>query len=477
MDQLHRPRGDQVVANHPLLIHLGQQEHQVAEQRFFDLRREPLTDLPDQAVKLRVRDEVQCFASTAEVGFEVGSVALVRDELDRMAERPQTAEVVHREDRLTSVHRGGILRHDEDLQRPRAVMTGRGDEAGRAWSRSWSTRSARAGRCGGSRHAPSPLCVRCPGTPATCRPARHGLDSRRRLPTAVRSRLSTSPPVVQTRRPDGVRATAMRGSSAPRERNAELMRRVFIVMSSRALPYAHACIRTMLANSVEPVHLRIIADDSQEQAILAEATSQYAVPGWAEIDVIDEQDVADCIATRFPGMEGLRALHTGHPCWRKVIDPLALSGPDEEIIVADPDLFFPNKFDFESTPHHGVMMMRQRPNCLLPTDAVRTAFDQGLLLADHVDIGVAQLRAGSIDPEWLNWAVLTTWPSSGFATSCTSRRSSGRPSRCGSAGYTWIRRSGVVGRGAGSRGWRWRPEFRGSGRCDGSPLLLSSAFM
>lgn len=183
------------------------------------------------------------------------------------------------------------------------------------------------------------------------------------------------------------------------------MRRVFILMSSRALPYARHAIRTMLANCTEPVQLRLIADDAEDQKILAAETAPYMRPGQAEIAVIPEAEVAQAISDRFPGLAHLRALHDGHPCWRKVIDPLALSDPEDEVIVADPDLFFPNRFDFEPTPRDGVMMMRQGPNCLLPPAAVRTAFDQGLKLANHVDIGLAQLRAGAVDPEWLDWAV------------------------------------------------------------------------
>jgi hypothetical protein len=183
------------------------------------------------------------------------------------------------------------------------------------------------------------------------------------------------------------------------------MRRVFIVLSSKSLPYAHACIRTMLGNCAEPVSLHLIADDTEEQRILVAETAAYARPGRAVISVISEEEVADRIADRFPGLDGLRALHQGHPCWRKIIDPLALSAPEEEIIVADPDLFFPNRFDFEPMPQQGVLMMRQGPNCLYPPAAVRAAFDHGLRLANHVDIGVAQVRAGTIDPEWLDWAV------------------------------------------------------------------------
>jgi len=182
------------------------------------------------------------------------------------------------------------------------------------------------------------------------------------------------------------------------------MRRVFILMSSKALPYARHCIRTMLANCTEPVRLTLVADDAEEARILEAETAPYAT-GGAEIAVVPEEAVAQAISDRFPGLAGLRALHDGHPCWRKIIDPLALSAPEDEIIIADPDLFFPNRFDFEPTPESGVMMMRQGPNCLLPPDAVRTAFDRGLELADHVDIGVAQLRAGAVDPDWLDRAV------------------------------------------------------------------------
>jgi len=104
-------------------------------------------------------------------------------------------------------------------------------------------------------------------------------------------------------------------------------------------------------------------------------------------------------------MAGLQQLHEGHPCWRKIIDPIVLSAADEDIIVADPDLFFPNYFSFEPTLESGVRMMWQKANCLLPPAAVRQAFELGVPLANHVDIGVAQVRCGAIDLEWLDWFV------------------------------------------------------------------------
>ena len=181
------------------------------------------------------------------------------------------------------------------------------------------------------------------------------------------------------------------------------VRRVFILLSSHALPYAKFCIRTMLANSMEPVALRLIADNADEKAILARETAQYAIPGKGTIEIIAKEEVSDLLASRYPGKAGLRALHEGNPCWRKITDPLVLSEPDEEIIVADPDLLFPNRYMFEATPPEGIMLMRQGPNCLFPPAAVRATFDLGVKLANHVDIGVAQLRAGTVDIDWLDW--------------------------------------------------------------------------
>jgi len=179
-------------------------------------------------------------------------------------------------------------------------------------------------------------------------------------------------------------------------------RRAFILMSSHALPYARLCIATMLERSAEPVHLRVIADDAAEAETLRAALADIAAPEGSRLEVIAKEEVSARLAERWPGHAGLRALHEGHPCWRKVTDPLILSEPEDEIIVCDPDLYFPNRFAFEPTPREGVMMMRQGPNCLFPPGAVREVFDAGYKLANHVDIGVAQLRAGAVNIDWLD---------------------------------------------------------------------------
>jgi hypothetical protein len=92
----------------------------------------------------------------------------------------------------------------------------------------------------------------------------------------------------------------------------------------------------------------------------------------------------------------------GHPCWRKVTDPLLLSEDGGEMIVLDPDIYFPNKFCFEESLQSGLLLMWQQPSCLLPAEVVDRALRSGIALAHHTDIGVAQWKA-PIDLAWLDW--------------------------------------------------------------------------
>ena len=121
-------------------------------------------------------------------------------------------------------------------------------------------------------------------------------------------------------------------------------------------------------------------------------------------EVYSEQDLTEREAELFTRHENLRAFRRGHPCWRKITDPLLLSEPDAELILLDPDLYFPNRFQFEQTPDSGLLLMWQRPNCLFPPSVVKTAIAGQIRLAHHVDIGVAHWRA-SADLDWLDWLV------------------------------------------------------------------------
>lgn len=180
-------------------------------------------------------------------------------------------------------------------------------------------------------------------------------------------------------------------------------RRVFLLLSPRALSYAKSAVASLLRHSEEPLALHLITDSEQDKQLLAEALAEL-LPQAATHSITGEADLADAEATRFARWPHLRAFRAGHGCWRKITDPLLMSAPGEEIIILDPDLLFPNRFRFETTPAAGLRLMWQQPNCLLPQEVVRRALDNGIRLARHVDIGVAQWRAftGDAELDWLD---------------------------------------------------------------------------
>ncbi|MBB5687447.1 hypothetical protein [Sphingobium boeckii] len=164
-------------------------------------------------------------------------------------------------------------------------------------------------------------------------------------------------------------------------------------MGARSLSYARSCLASLIRNGAEPIRLVIITDgpdnvsaiDEALKSIDPERESLWEVHGKAEADRRAEAYFAD-----YPA---IREFRNGHPCWRKVTDPALFSAPGAEMIIIDPDVYFPNRFAFEPTPETGILLMWQRPNCLLPEDVVRTAFEAGVTMADHTDIGVCQTRA------------------------------------------------------------------------------------
>jgi hypothetical protein len=177
-----------------------------------------------------------------------------------------------------------------------------------------------------------------------------------------------------------------------------------MVLSPRALPYAKCCIESLLRNSVQDLHLHLITDSHEDRDHLTEVMEivdpdkRHCWKVFAETEMLDRE------ATTFRGFDNLRAFRRGHPCWRKITDPLLLSEPNKELILLDPDVYFPNLFRFEPTPESGLLLMFQKPNCLLPPEVVERAFANGIPLADHVDIGVAHWRA-SRDLGWIDWLI------------------------------------------------------------------------
>jgi hypothetical protein len=181
-------------------------------------------------------------------------------------------------------------------------------------------------------------------------------------------------------------------------------RNVFMVLSPRSLAYARCALESLFANSAEALHLHLITDSIADRNALSETMNALPEARQHRWNVTGEDELNDAEASIFAGLPHLRDFRRGHPCWRKVTDPLLLSVPGKEMILLDPDLYFPNRFRFEPTPAKGLVLMWQQPNCLLPPDVVHAAFDAGIALARHVDIGVSHWRAGS-DLEWVNWMI------------------------------------------------------------------------
>jgi hypothetical protein len=187
----------------------------------------------------------------------------------------------------------------------------------------------------------------------------------------------------------------------------EASRRLFMVLSPRSLPYARLALRSLYANCAEPFALALITDgpgDVRELRCELGALRHDARAPSRAASVYGEADLADLEHDRFGGYPELRHFRHGHPCWRKITDPLMLSGDRDEMIVLDPDLYFPNRFRFEETPASGLLLMWQRPSCLLPDEVVEAAIGTGISLAHHTDIGVVQWRA-PVDLGWLNWLI------------------------------------------------------------------------
>lgn len=181
-------------------------------------------------------------------------------------------------------------------------------------------------------------------------------------------------------------------------------RKLFCVMSARALPYAEKGIESLFANVLEPVLLTIITDGPEDKSAIADSVSRIRLPSehqWSIYSQNEADERASTVFRRYPHIEQFRR---GHPCWRKVTDPLLFAAADEEMIILDPDLYFPNRFHFEPSPKTGLQLMWQPPSCLLPDEVVMQVYGLGVKLAHHVDIGVAQLR-NNIDLDWLNWFI------------------------------------------------------------------------
>jgi hypothetical protein len=184
-------------------------------------------------------------------------------------------------------------------------------------------------------------------------------------------------------------------------------RRLFMVLSPRSLPYASLALSSLLRNANEALSLVLITDSDEDKTVLIELLNQIATAERTQhfqSAVYSDADFNQRAASQFAGYDHLLAFRSGHPCWRKITDPLLLSEAGQEMVILDPDVYFPNRFRFEPTPQTGLLLMWQKPSCLLPFEVVEAAMKAGIALAHHTDIGVAQWRM-PVDLEWLDWLI------------------------------------------------------------------------
>ncbi len=187
--------------------------------------------------------------------------------------------------------------------------------------------------------------------------------------------------------------------------NEQIPRRVFCVLSARALPYARHALTSLSAHSSESLSITLITDSEVDKQEISVAVSSIAVSGKHEWSVHSQAEADERAQTVFARHPNLRNFRLGHPCWRKLTDPILFSDAGDEMIILDPDLYFPNYFSFERTPKEGVLLMWQPPSCLLPHEVVMSAYGASIKLAHHVDIGVAQLR-NALDLDWFDWLIV-----------------------------------------------------------------------
>lgn len=183
-----------------------------------------------------------------------------------------------------------------------------------------------------------------------------------------------------------------------------MSRRVFMILSPRSLPYARKCVESLFAKAAEQLEVCFMTDSAADKVELTDVIGSLSNPAAHYWQVVDDSDAEVRAKEQWASLPNLRTFRRGHPCWRKVTDPLLFSCHSEEMVILDPDLYFPNRFTFEPTPKTGVRLMWQQPNCMLPPETVHTALSASIALARHVDIGVAQWNANQ-DLEWFDWMI------------------------------------------------------------------------
>ena len=130
-------------------------------------------------------------------------------------------------------------------------------------------------------------------------------------------------------------------------------RNAYCVLSARSLPYARLALSSLVERCLDDLRLRLITDDESDREAIVEAVNDLKVSPRHLVTVHAKAEMDELADAQFAALSNLKSFRSGHPCWRKITDPLLFAQPGEELIILDPDLFFPNQFHFEPTPGAG----------------------------------------------------------------------------------------------------------------------------
>src|ERR1700726_3018556 len=109
-----------------------------------------------------------------------------------------------------------------------------------------------------------------------------------------------------------------------------------MVLSPHSLPYARLALRSLFDNCVEDFHLSLITDSREDAVLLSNELAELQTierSAKRSTEVFSASDLLDAELERLVKHQHIRSFRLGHPCWRKITDPLLLSDDTDEMIV------------------------------------------------------------------------------------------------------------------------------------------------
>ena len=110
---------------------------------------------------------------------------------------------------------------------------------------------------------------------------------------------------------------------------------VGISLGASSLPYGALCIRSLAENLEGDVPIHLLTDSLGDRAQL-----QHAFAGLTRVKVQVADELWADASNPMRRYAGLEKLRKGHPCWRKLTDPMLLARDGEEVVIVDPDVYF-----------------------------------------------------------------------------------------------------------------------------------------